>query len=126
MTAAVIVGIVISEIARSDRQVKPWAAATMLDLDHVVRRGCTGLHHDLSGRCCICASSQNERQQASRHDRGKERPTTHKITSIVTITKSEFSRSIGAGNAMSGMPSWLWNRSQRHGIAEWQGDNITG
>src|SRR5262245_39728917 len=89
MTAAVIVGIVISEIARRYRQVKPGAAVTMLDLNHIVPRGFAGLQRDLRGRCGIWAdASQTDYQQASRHNRGKQLQTTHKITSIVTIRKA--------------------------------------
>src|SRR5262245_51795936 len=88
MTAAVIVGIVISEIARRYGQVKPWAAAAMLDLDYIVRCAFIGLHHDQPGRCGIWANaSQTDRQQASCHNRGEQLPITHKITSIVRTRK---------------------------------------
>src|SRR5262245_41565863 len=89
MTAAVIVGIVVSEIARSYRQVKPRAAVTLLDLDQIVPRAFAGLQHDLRGRCGIWAdASQTGNQQASRHNRGKQLQTTHEITPIATIRKA--------------------------------------
>jgi hypothetical protein len=51
MTAVVVVGPIIGEIARSYRQVRPWAAATMLDLNHIIRGAFAGLHKVLPGRC---------------------------------------------------------------------------
>ena len=51
ITAVVVVGPIIGEIARSYRQVRPWAAATMLDLNHIIRGAFAGLHKVLPGRC---------------------------------------------------------------------------
>jgi hypothetical protein len=43
MTAVVVVGIIIGEIARSYRQVRPSAAATILDLNHIIPGAFAGL-----------------------------------------------------------------------------------
>ena len=51
MTAVVVVGPIIGEIARSYRQVRPWAAATMLDLNHIIPGAFAGLQKGLPGRC---------------------------------------------------------------------------
>ena len=51
ITAVVVIGPIIGEIARSYRQVRPWAAATMLDLNHIIRGAFAGLHKVLPGRC---------------------------------------------------------------------------
>jgi hypothetical protein len=53
MTAVVIVGPIIGEITRSYRQVRPWAVATMLDLNHIISGAFAGLHEVLPGRCGI-------------------------------------------------------------------------
>jgi Chaperone of endosialidase len=51
MTAAEVVGPIIGLIARSYRQVRPWAAATMLDLNHIIPGAFAGLQKGLPGRC---------------------------------------------------------------------------
>ena len=51
MTAVVVVGPIIGEIARSYRHVRPWAAATILDLNHIVPGAFAGLQKGLPGRC---------------------------------------------------------------------------
>src|SRR5262245_31376579 len=89
VTAAVIVGIVIGEIARRCRQVEPRAAATVLDLNHIVPAAFAGLLKDQPGRCGTWVNaSQTDNQQAGRHHRGEQLPMTHEITSIVTIRKA--------------------------------------
>jgi hypothetical protein len=60
----------------------------MLDLKHAVHCAFAGFHHDLRGERSIGANAQTDHQQASRHNRGKQLPRTHKITSIVTIRKA--------------------------------------
>jgi hypothetical protein len=59
-TAAVVVGIIVGEIARSDRQVKSTAApaTAMLDRDHTIPGAfipgtCAGLERGRPGRCGI-------------------------------------------------------------------------
>jgi hypothetical protein len=51
ITAVVVIGPIIGEIARSYRQVRPWAAATMLDLNHIIPGAFAGLQKGLPGRC---------------------------------------------------------------------------
>jgi ABC-type branched-subunit amino acid transport system ATPase component len=53
MTTVIVIGPIIGEIARSYRQVRPWAAATMLDLNHIISGAFAGLQKGLPGRCCI-------------------------------------------------------------------------
>jgi hypothetical protein len=50
MTAPEVVGPIIGEIARSYRQ---WAAATILDLNHMIPGAFAGLQKGLPGRCGI-------------------------------------------------------------------------
>ena len=78
MPAVVIVGPIIGEIARSYRQVRPWGAATMLDLDHIVPGAFAGFQNGLPGGC---GAPYNDGQQASHQHRCEQIPTTHEITS---------------------------------------------
>jgi len=53
MTAAEVVGPIIGLIARSYRQVRPWAAATMLDLNHIISGAFAGVQKELPDPCGI-------------------------------------------------------------------------
>jgi hypothetical protein len=50
VTAAVVVGIIISEIGRTYTQLKPWAVATMFDLNHIIPGAFGGIQKGLPGR----------------------------------------------------------------------------
>jgi len=53
MTAVVVVWPIIGEIARGYRQVRPWAAATMLDLNHIIPGAFAGVQKELPDPCGI-------------------------------------------------------------------------
>lgn len=78
MPAVVVVGPIIGEIARSYGQVRPWGAATILDLDHIFPGAFAGLQNGLPGRCGV---PHTDRQKASYQNRCEQIPTTHEITS---------------------------------------------
>src|SRR3990172_10605077 len=83
ITAAVVVGIIIVDIARTYRQVNPWAAATTFDLNKIIP-GAFAVFQ--KGRHCRCGighwrnAEEADRQQASQN-RCEQIPTTHEIIS---------------------------------------------
>jgi hypothetical protein len=76
MTAPEVVRPIIGEIARRDRQVRPWAAATILDLNNSVPCVFAELQKGLTGRHGV---SQANCQQASHRNSCEPTSTTHEI-----------------------------------------------
>jgi hypothetical protein len=53
MTAVEVVWPIIGEIARGYRQIRPWAAATMLDLNYIIPGAFAGVQKELPDPCGI-------------------------------------------------------------------------
>jgi hypothetical protein len=72
IAAAVVVGVIIVEIAWSYGQVKPRAAAAILDLNHIVPNVYAGIQKGRAGRYRAGSrrdAKEADRQQASRQNR---------------------------------------------------------
>jgi hypothetical protein len=70
VTAAIVIGIIIVDIARAYGQVNPYAAATTFDFDDIVREALAELWKGLPGRCGIDHgrdAQETGRQQAGYH-----------------------------------------------------------
>ncbi len=99
IAAAVVVGIIVVAIARSYRHVRPWDAATIFDLDHIVARGlCRGSegtarpmrHWPLAQ----CRGRPTASKQASRMDANKFRLLMRLPRSFPVLNRNHHPRSV--------------------------------
>jgi hypothetical protein len=100
MAAVVVVGVIIGEVAGSDRQDRPRRAATVLDRDHNIAGTRARLRKRLPSRCGIgymASASRTHRHYASHQNVCEPIPTTHETTSPLPRINS-------GKQAMTGIP----------------------
>ena len=125
MTAPEVVGPIIGAVAWSDRQVGPWAATTILDLNQTIPGAFTGLQKRLPGRCRVGhwnKPPQTDGQQTSHQDGCEQIPTTHEPPSRPRISSGSLCRR----HEVSPLAMLCAGTdSRRHEIAGWQRNSIT-